>query len=76
MLCQALDLAGVATSFGFDNPPKVTLMLKANAKERGGARQGGKYGKKKNMGVATGHGFSADNPYGKRGASDQRQFSR
>ena len=25
-----LDLAGVASSFGFDNPPKVTLMLKVS----------------------------------------------
>eukprot|EP00966_Prymnesium_polylepis_P310436 7172390-Prymnesium_polylepis.1 len=29
---NSLDLAGVAASFGFENPPKVTLMLKANAK--------------------------------------------
>merc|ERR1712037_1028542 len=29
---HSLDLAGVAASFGFEHPPKVTLMLKANAK--------------------------------------------
>lgn len=33
------------------------------------ARKNGKYG-------SSGHAFSADNPYGKRQASDKRQFSR
>ena len=71
-----LDLAAVASSFGFDNPPKVSLMLKANAKE-GGARRGHK-GKKGGAGAregGSGHGFSADNPYGKRSAADGRQFA-
>ena len=27
----SLDLANVAASFGFEHPPKVTLMLKANS---------------------------------------------
>ena len=72
----ALDLLGVAKSFGFEHPPKVTLMLKPNAKEGGGDRRGGKKGGKGRGGKgASGHGFSADNPYGKRGKADGRQFS-
>jgi len=67
---HALDLAAVASSFGFDNPPKVTLMLKPNAKEPG-RRKGGK-----DAGRNSGHGFSADNPYGKRASNDKRQFAR
>uniref|UniRef100_A0A7S3T488 ATP-dependent RNA helicase n=1 Tax=Emiliania huxleyi TaxID=2903 RepID=A0A7S3T488_EMIHU len=60
----ALDLAGVAKSFGFENPPKVTLMLKANPKEP--QRRKGKAGR-----------FSEDNPYGSRPKQeDRRQFSR
>ena len=39
----SLDLAAIASSFGFEHPPKVTLMLKANSKEaaNAGRRQGG-----------------------------------
>ena len=60
----ALDLAGVAKSFGFENPPKVTLMLKANPKEP--QRRKGKAGR-----------FSEDIPYGSRPKQeDRRQFSR
>jgi len=68
---QQLDLAGVATSFGFEHPPKVTLMLKANAKEpsrRKGAQKGGRQ--------SSGHAFSADNPYGRRKEGDKRQFTK
>lgn len=67
---HSLDLAGVAKSFGFENPPKVTLMLKPNAKDpqrRKGAQ---------NKVRSSGHAFSAENPYGKRAAHDKRQFSR
>ncbi|KAL1522854.1 hypothetical protein AB1Y20_017821 [Prymnesium parvum] len=68
---NALDLNGVAASFGFEHPPKVTLMLKANAKEN----KKGRPGKKGSDRKATGHGFSADNPHGKRSEGDKRQFS-
>lgn len=67
---NALDLNGVATSFGFEHPPKVSLMLKPNAKA-GGRVQGRKGQKVK----ASGHEFSAENPYGKRKHDDSRQFS-
>lgn len=69
---NALDLANVARSFGFDHPPKVTLMLKSNAKdkEHGKGRRSGDDKKGK-----SGHKFSADNPYGKRHSGDARQFT-
>ena len=71
----ALDLAAVATSFGFETPPKVTLMLKANSKEsaRKGAG-GGKRGRDQAK-AGSGHRFSAENPYGQRGSADARQFT-
>lgn len=76
---NALDLTSVAKSFGFENPPKVTLMLKANAKEANGGGDGRKGGKGGGKGfdkkVGSGHKFSADNPYGQRGSGDKRQFA-
>jgi len=66
----ALDLAAVASSFGFEHPPKVTLMLKANAKD--GRKQAGKG---RDRAGGSGHKFSADNPYGKRSTTDARQFA-
>ena len=66
---HGLNLLGIAKSFGFTAPPKVTLNLKPNAKE-GERRKGGKSHSN------TGHGFSADNPYGKKAAGDRRQFAR
>ena len=73
----ALDLAAVAASFGFEHPPKVTLMLKANAKEGGRQGQGAGGGKRKeNAKAGSGHRFSADNPYGRREGGDSRQFAR
>ena len=68
---HTLDLAGCAASFGFEHPPKVTLMLKADKSQRG--KGSGKGADKKAGG--SGHKFSADNPYGKREANDKRQFS-
>ena len=68
----SLDLANVAASFGFEHPPKVTLMLKANAKDEKNGR--GKHGKDLKK-AGSGHKFSAENPYGKRESSDGRQFS-
>ena len=73
---NSLDLAAVARSFGFEHPPKVTLMLKANAKEDKGSQRAGAQGGKGGRGkVGSGHKFSADNPYGQRGSGDKRQFS-
>ena len=65
-----LDLAAVAHSFGFEHPPKVTLMLKPTA--TGSNRKAGAKGAER---IGSGHKFSADNPYGKRSADDTRQFS-
>lgn len=70
-----LDLAAVAASFGFEHPPKVTLMLKANAKEAGRKGAVGAKGKKEKAKAGSGHTFSADNPYGQRASGDARQFS-
>ena len=64
-----LDLAGVASSFGFDNPPKVTLMLKVSG------QAGERRAKKRQQ--SGGKAFSADNPYGRgtKKAGDSRQWS-
>ena len=70
---HSLDLQGIAASFGFTNPPKVTLNLKPNAKEGGGDPQRRKGAQSHRN---TGHGFSADNPYGKKAPGDKRQFAR
>ena len=70
-----LDLAAVAASFGFEHPPKVTLMLKANAKEGGRKGSGGGKGGKDKAKAGSGHRFSADNPYGQRESGDARQFA-
>ena len=77
-----LNLMSVALSFGFHRPPKVQLNLDskaANGRKRLGdgkgmerAKGGSDYRRQK----GTGHGFSADNPYGKRDSSDRRQFVR
>lgn len=70
---HSLDLLAVAKSFGFTRPPKVQLNLESKAahtrKAKKLAEQGG--GRR-----ATGHGFSAANPYGKRAEGDTRQFVR
>jgi len=68
-----LDLAAVAASFGFENPPKVTLMLKPTA--TGSNRKAGGKGKTNAKAGPSGHKFSADNPYGKRSGADARQFA-
>ncbi|GLE03715.1 hypothetical protein PINS_up012617 [Pythium insidiosum] len=68
-----LDLQAVAKSFGLQVPPKVTLPVKTTGKtakrQRGDDDSGGKRKFQR-----SGHAFSADNPYGKRDASDKRQF--
>lgn len=64
-----LDLARIAKSFGFSSPPKIDLNMKHRVKKGSKPAKGA-------AGAATGHKFSADNPYGKREASDKRQFAR
>ncbi|CAG9462371.1 unnamed protein product [Pedinophyceae sp. YPF-701] len=77
---HALDLAGVAKSFGFPRPPKVPLNIESRSSH---ARRGkdGAVG----TGTAHGHGFkhkaakksksfSAANPYGRQ-TDDARQWS-
>ena len=81
-----LNLASVALSFGFHRPPKVQLNLDSKASngrkkigDGGGSRGGGARGTggsdyRRQKG--TGHGFSAENPYGKKEKGDTRQFNR
>ena len=76
-----IDLQGVGKAFGFSVPPRVDLNFSARGDKRkgntggsGGAGKGGP--KQKNVYSTSGHAFSADNPYGKREASDKRQFVR
>ena len=80
-----LNLASVALSFGFHRPPKVQRNLASKAAngrkklgEGGGSRGGprGTGGSDYRRQKGTGHGFSAENPYGKRKAGDTRQFVR
>ncbi|GLJ07467.1 hypothetical protein SUGI_0067760 [Cryptomeria japonica] len=72
-----LDLQAVATSFGFNCPPKVNLNIDSNAskfkKKAGHSIKGGK-GKVDSR--KSGHYFSSNNPYGKRPEGDKRQFVR
>jgi ATP-dependent RNA helicase DDX18/HAS1 len=81
-----LDLGAVATSFCFDNPPRVNLNMMGSAKgeRRRGGGGGGGDGYKVNDRLrdivrkksSSGHAFSASNPYGRREQGDKRQFSR
>ena len=84
---HTLDLAAVARSFGFAVPPRVSLNIESKAAharkaargKAGGGGGGGGLGGGKGGGDyrrATGHAFSASNPYGKRAAGDTRQFVR
>eukprot|EP01029_Cantina_marsupialis_P010311 TRINITY_DN2346_c0_g1_i1.p1 TRINITY_DN2346_c0_g1~~TRINITY_DN2346_c0_g1_i1.p1 ORF type:complete len:526 (+),score=180.53 TRINITY_DN2346_c0_g1_i1:49-1626(+) len=66
-----LDLAAVGKSFGLTAPPRVDLKLKSAGKK--GRRGGKNFGSNKKAG-GSGHSFSADNPYGKKGSGDKRQF--
>lgn len=73
---HTVDLAGVAKSFGFTSPPRVTLMLESRtAHVRKASKGEGGELKKKKKGF-TGHSFSAANPHGKRQEGDKRQFIR
>ncbi len=79
-----LDLNAVATSFCFDNPPRVNLNMMGSSKgnrRRGPNAEGGGSSKPDRLREivrkhATGHAFSASNPYGRRAEGDQRQFSK
>ena len=80
-----LNLAQVATSFGFHRQPKVQLNLDskaANGRKRIGGGDGsrgrgtGGGGSDYRRQKGTGHGFSAENPYGKKKDGDTRQFVR
>jgi ATP-dependent RNA helicase DDX18/HAS1 len=80
-----LDLEAVAKSFCFEDPPRVNLNMMGSAKgeRRRGGGGGVGAGYKKNDRLkeivrqkASGHSFSASNPYGKRAEGDSRQFSR
>merc|ERR1712093_805838 len=67
-----LDLAQLAKAFGFATPPKVDLNIKLKSRR---SKVGGSKSKRMH-GSATGHKFSAENPYGKRDPGDRRQFVR
>lgn len=65
----------MAKSLGFSCPPKVNLSLESSAAKF--RKRGPKVkGKVMGDGRGSGHGFSAENPYGKRGKTDNRQFAR
>ncbi|CAN6298149.1 unnamed protein product [Urochloa humidicola] len=58
-----LDLKKVAASFGFKDPPKVSLNLESSASKRRKMRK---------MDGGRRHGISPSNPYGRRGGSHNR----
>ncbi|XP_008777265.1 DEAD-box ATP-dependent RNA helicase 27-like [Phoenix dactylifera] len=62
-----LNLKDVAASFCFSNPPKINLDLESNAS---------KFRKKMRKVDGSRHGISASNPYGRKSADVERQFSR
>ena len=73
---HALDLAAVCLSFGFSRPPKVQLNLESKASKGRGKVSNGAPGSDYRRQKGTGHGFSANNPYGKKDSGDSRQFIR
>jgi ATP-dependent RNA helicase DDX18/HAS1 len=66
-----LDLQKVGVAFGFSSPPRVDLAFSA----RGDKRSRKQVGNKKSKHLSSGTAFSASNPYGKREANDNRQFT-
>jgi ATP-dependent RNA helicase DDX18/HAS1 len=68
-----LDLQAVGIAFGFTSPPRIDLAFSARGNKRNAKQVANKKGKQ--QGSASGHSFSASNPYGKREGSDKRQFS-
>lgn len=76
---KSLDLISVAKSFGFTDPPQVQLSFGIQPSDRvqrrgGGGGFGDGYKKTNAVKKGSGHGFSAENPYGKRQEGDRRQF--
>jgi ATP-dependent RNA helicase DDX18/HAS1 len=70
-----LDLQAVGTAFGFTTPPRVDLAFGTKGEKRN-KKQHQQHGTGKKQRLAgSGHAFSASNPYGKRDAKDQRQFT-
>lgn len=71
----------VAKSFGFSGPPKVSLNIESKAAhgrrakkvQQGQGAAGADYRRFK---PASGHAFSASNPYGVRAKGDNRQLAR
>lgn len=72
----------VAKSFGFSGPPKVSLNIESKAAHGRRAKkvqqvQGGAGGADyRRFKPASGHAFSASNPYGVRAKGDNRQLAR
>ncbi|KAK4483608.1 hypothetical protein RD792_010807 [Penstemon davidsonii] len=62
-----LDLQAVAASFCFSSPPKVNINIDSNAS---------KFRKKTQGGGSSRHGFNQNNPYGRRGEDNTKQFVR
>jgi ATP-dependent RNA helicase DDX18/HAS1 len=75
-----IDLVAVAKQFGFSVPPKVNLDISVTAvssrKRRNSESSDSKDDDRRKKFKSSGHPFSASNPYGKKKASDSRQFSR
>eukprot|EP01113_Clastostelium_recurvatum_P037060 TRINITY_DN5382_c0_g1_i3.p1 TRINITY_DN5382_c0_g1~~TRINITY_DN5382_c0_g1_i3.p1 ORF type:complete len:685 (-),score=204.34 TRINITY_DN5382_c0_g1_i3:94-2148(-) len=72
---HTLDLQGVAKAFGFTVPPKVNLSVMTAKGDKAEARKHAPKDDDHFHRGQAGHAFSASNPYGKKGASDKRQFS-
>jgi ATP-dependent RNA helicase DDX18/HAS1 len=68
-----LDLQAVGLAFGFTTPPRVDLPSVSTKKGGRKKRHIGQNNKK--LGMASGHTFSASNPYGQKKSGDRRQFS-
>jgi ATP-dependent RNA helicase DDX18/HAS1 len=82
-----IDLQGLGKAFGFTVPPKVDVNFSARGDRQGRKKRNfadldssgnvdEQQMKKKERFAASGHGFSAENPYGKRAVNDKRQFVR
>jgi ATP-dependent RNA helicase DDX18/HAS1 len=79
-----LDLQAVGTAFGFTTPPRVDISFgkekstPAVGKRKKGLLSTSHAGDRKKQRIAasaSGHAFSAENPYGKRREGDKRQFT-
>jgi ATP-dependent RNA helicase DDX18/HAS1 len=67
-----LDLQGVGAAFGFSTPPRVDLSFSPKGRKGGGKGDSKAPGKAPK---ASGHAFSAENPYGVKPKGDKRQFT-